>query len=287
MSEVVDRVLDVVAETAPEVREGLVGRREYETSENPSGEQMLAADRYADQLLEERLLAIDGVASYASEERADVVHAEGSSADAYHVAVDPLDGSSNLKSNNAMGTIVGVYDEPLPARGEHLVAGAYVLYGPITTMTAAVHEEVTEYVIDDGERRVDREGVTVPDDPTVYGFGGRVPDWTDDVERFVREEIESDDSIKLRYGGAMIADVNQVVTYGGVFSYPELQSAPEGKLRVQFEGNPIGYIIESAGGKSSNGEQSLLSVEPTELHQRTPVYVGTTSLIERLEAALA
>ncbi|MFB6183037.1 MAG: class 1 fructose-bisphosphatase [Haloarculaceae archaeon] len=283
MSSVPERVFDVVAETAPEIRGGLGSRREYETAENPSGEQVLAADVYADRLLAERLLAIDGVASYASEEREDVLEADGGD---YHVAVDPLDGSSNLKSNNAMGTIVGVYDEPLPARGEHLVAAAYVLYGPITTMTAAVEGTVTEYLIEDGRRRLDREDVAIPDDPTVYGFGGRVPDWTDRIERFVREEVESDPSNKLRYGGAMIADVNQVVTYGGIFSYPELQSAPEGKLRVQFEGNPIGYVVESAGGRSSDGTGSLLAVEPTELHQRTPVYVGSDPLIERLEAAL-
>jgi fructose-1,6-bisphosphatase I len=114
----------------------------------------------------------------------------------------------------------------------------------------------------------------------VYGFGGRVPDWTAAFTEYARD-IEQ--ALKLRYGGAMIGDVNQVLTYGGVFAYPELQSAPEGKLRLQFEGNPIGYVIESAGGRSSNGGRSLLEVEPTDLHQRTPVYVGNPELIERRE----
>jgi len=285
MSEAVERVLDVVIETAPEIRAGLSGRREYETAENPSGDQMLAADVHADELLEERLLSVDAVAEYASEEREGTVESEGGH---LHVACDPLDGSSNLKSNNVMGTIVAIYDEPLPAPGEALVGAAYVLYGPITNMVAAVDGAVTESVVhsEDGgaERHVVDEDVTLPADPVVYGFGGRVPDWPADFEAFVRE-IEQD--LKLRYGGAMIGDVSQVLEYGGIFAYPALQSAPNGKLRLQFEGNPIGYIVECAGGRSSNGEESLLAVEPTELHQRVPVHVGNTALIERLEGALA
>ncbi|WP_255196825.1 class 1 fructose-bisphosphatase [Halorarius litoreus] len=278
----VERVLEAVAAVAPEVRAGLPGRRVYDADENPSGEKQLAADVYADQLFEERLLALNAVGSYASEERESVIEAD--EGDTYHLAVDPLDGSSNLKSNNAMGTIVAVYDEPLPARGEHLVASAFVLYGPITTMTVAHDGTVTEYVVDEsGDRTVVDDDVTLPDDPVVYGFGGRVPDWLDDFEAYARE-IEQE--LKLRYGGAMIADVNQVLEYGGVFAYPALDSAPNGKLRLQFEGNPIGHIVETAGGASSDGARSLLDVEPTELHQRVPVHIGNTSLVERLEDAL-
>jgi fructose-1,6-bisphosphatase I len=185
-----------------------------------------------------------------------------------------------------MGTIVAVYDEPLPGGGEHLVAGGYVLFGPVTTMIVAREGQVTEYLIhDDGHRDVVREDVTLPDDPGVYGFGGRVPDWTDDLTDYVRE-VESDDTLKLRYGGSMIGDVNQVLTYGGLFSYPKLQSAPQGKLRLQFEGAPIGYVLECAGGASSDGEQSLLSVEPTDLHQRVPVYIGNSEMVADLESAL-
>ena len=286
MSDAIATVLDVVTETAPEVRAGLTGRREYETDENPSGEQMLAADVHADQVIEDRLLAIDAVASYASEERDEIV--ESDEGGHLHVACDPLDGSSNLKSNNVMGTIVAIYDEPLPAPGRALVAAAYVLYGPITNMVVARDGEVKEYVIDDRngdtERRVVDDDVTLPDDPVVYGFGGRVPDWPDDFASYV-SDVEQE--LKLRYGGAMIGDVSQVLEYGGIFAYPALESAPNGKLRLQFEGNPIGYIIESAGGRSSDGTQSLLEVEPTELHQRVPVHVGNEDLIDRLETALA
>jgi fructose-1,6-bisphosphatase I len=271
----VEAVLDVVASTAPEIRAGLPGRRTETDVENPSGEQVMAADAWADELLADRIAAIDGVGAYASEEREDVRDA-GSG---YAVACDPLDGSSNLKSNNAMGTIVGVYDAPLPASGADLLAAAYVLYGPITTMTVAIDGVATDAVIGaDGERRVVEDPITLPSDPVVYGFGGRVPDWTPGFTAYARS-IEEE--LKLRYSGAMIADVNQVLTYGGVFAYPELESAPAGKLRLQFEGIPIGYIIEAAGGRATDGDRALLEIDPTELHQRTPVYVGNESLVDR------
>ena len=306
----VREIVETVARAAPEIRGGLAGRRRKEDAENPSGELQLAADVWADELLEERLTALDSVGAYASEEREGVVDA----GDGYSVTLDPLDGSSNLKSNNSMGTILGIYDGDLPASGRDLVGAAYVLYGPITTMVAAVDGEVTEYVVEgdadgrnesddatsaelraatadasgagdgDVEIRAVKEDLTLPGDPVVYGFGGRVPDWTPAFTDYARE-IESE--LKLRYGGAMIGDVNQVLTYGGVFAYPALESRPEGKLRLQFEGNPMAYIVESAGGASSDGERSLLDVDATDLHGRVPVHLGNEGLIERLEAALA
>ncbi|MFC7074034.1 class 1 fructose-bisphosphatase [Halovenus rubra] len=280
MTDTIEAVFDTVAATAGDVRTVLSSRRSYEAAENPSGEQQLAADVYADEQLEDELLALAEVGSYASEERESVSTDTG----AYHVACDPLDGSSNLKSNNSMGTIVGIYDEPLPAPGDALVAAGYVLYGPITTMVTAVDESVTEYLIEDGEREVLSEDVQLPDDPVVYGFGGRVPDWPTEFGAYV-DDIE-DERLKLRYGGAMVADVNQVVTYGGLFGYPMLADRPNGKLRLQFEGQPMAYIIETAGGASSDGTESLLDKTPDGLHSRTPVFVGNESLIAGLESKL-
>lgn len=280
MSEIADTVFETVAQTAGDVREILGSRRSLEEGHNPSGEQQMAADVYADELLEERLLDISAVGSYASEERDSIIEDEGE----FHVACDPLDGSSNLKPNNGMGTIVGIYDEPAPAGGDALVAASYVLYGPTTTMVTAVDDTVTEYLIENGERQILSEDVIIPDDPVVYGFGGRVPDWTDEFAAFV-DEIEAE-RLKLRYGGAMVADVNQVLTYGGIFGYPMLTDRPEGKLRLQFEGHPIAAIVSMAGGSSTDGSQSLLEKTPTDLHERAPLFVGNQSLIERLEGAL-
>ncbi|MFB6069718.1 MAG: class 1 fructose-bisphosphatase [Halanaeroarchaeum sp.] len=274
----VEAILDTVAETAPEIRAGLPGRRTKIDAENASGQRQLAADVWADEILGDRFADLPSVGTYASEER-ETTEDVG---DGYLVAVDPLDGSSNLRSNNPMGTIVGVYDDDLPTTGRSLVASGFVLYGPITTMTVARDGTVTEYVIEDGARR-DAGSVELPAEPTVYGIGGRVPDWPDGVSEYV-SEVES--SLKLRYGGAMIADVNQVLTYGGVFGYPSLRSSPNGKLRLLFEGAPIAHVVETAGGASTDGSRSLLDVEASAVHQRTPVFVGNDSLIERAEATV-
>ncbi|WP_137289835.1 class 1 fructose-bisphosphatase [Natronorubrum halophilum] len=283
---VVEEVIATISRSATEIRQGLIGRRGTVDEENPSGETQVEADIWADELLGDRLATIDGVGQYASEERAEVVNCGGdpdAEADAYAVAVDPLDGSSNLKSNNSMGTIFGIYDDAVPARGESIVAAGYILYGPITTMVLATEETVSEYELTGGERTIVERNVTLPDEPVVYGFGGRIPDWPDAFQAYA---CEIEQELKLRYGGAMIGDVNQVLTYGGIFGYPGLESRPEGKLRLQFEGNPIGYIIERAGGRSSNGRRSLLSVEPDDIHERTPVHVGNADLIDRLEDRL-
>ena len=293
---VVEAVFDAVAATAPEIRAALPGRRVKSGTENASGESVMAGDLYADELLGEAITAVDGVGSFVSEEREAAVDAGGAVGEgAYEVAIDPLDGSSNLRSNNAMGTVVGVYDAPLPATGRDLVAAGYVLYGPITTMVVAddsgVREEVVERdpdgdAADGGEpvsRSVVEDDLRLPDDPLVYGFGGRVPDWPDAFTAYARE-IE--DELKLRYGGAMVGDVNQVLTYGGVFAYPALVDAPEGKLRLSFEANPIAYIVEAAGGAATDGETDILDVEPEGVHDRVPLYVGNDTLVERLKTAL-
>nr|WP_018258093.1 class 1 fructose-bisphosphatase [Halomicrobium katesii] len=270
------RIVGEFADAATEIREAIATERQFADEENPSGESQLAADLVADELLEERLLALDGVGSYASEERESVTVDEGHR----HVAVDPLDGSSNLEPNSGMGTIFGIYDTQPPTIGRNLVAAGFVIYGPTTSMVVARNDRVREYIIHDGDARVVDDDVSVPTDPTVYGFGGGRENWND---AFADYAMELQERLKLRYGGAMIADVSQVLTYGGLFSYPALEYRPTGKLRLQFEGQPMGYIVEGAGGKSSDGQQSLLDREIDDIHDRTPLHLGNTSLIERLE----
>ena len=288
----VDTIFETVAAVGSDVQSVLGDRRSYEGGHNPSGERQLAADVYADDLLAERLLALDSVASYASEER-ETVQTSADSGDGpavedatgtYHISCDPLDGSSNLTSNNAMGTIVGVYDETLPAPGSALVGAAYVLYGPITTMVTARDGTVREYLVENGERDLLEDDLTIAEEPVTYGFGGRIPDWPSAFVEYV-EDIEAD-RLKLRYAGAMVADVNQVLTYGGVFGYPMVKDRPEGKLRLQFEGVPMAAIVTAAGGASTDGTRSLLEKPAESLHERSPVFVGNESLIGRLEDAM-
>jgi fructose-1,6-bisphosphatase I len=278
--EVLEEVFQAVAETAPHISSGMLHRREYVGDDNPSNEEQLEADVWANEILKEKITSIEGVGEYASEEEHEVTDGgEGVS-----VTVDPLDGSSNIPSNNLVGIIVGVYDDELPCSGEHIVGSFYVVFGPLTTAILADESGVHEYVLEElSGDRVELHRVSEQmslNEPKIYGFGGRDPDWTDEFSEFA-DEIR--DELKLRYGGAFVGDVNQIIHYGGIFAYPELKSAPQGKLRLVFEGIPVGNIIEKMGGKSSNGEKSLLEVEPSGLHERTPLYLGNKELITRLE----
>ncbi|MFC6862500.1 class 1 fructose-bisphosphatase [Halomicroarcula sp. GCM10025817] len=275
----IDTILDTISSTTTDVRSAIAGHRETAGTTNPTGDTQLAADVRADELFERRVLDVDGVATYASEERESLATADGR----LHVAMDPLDGSSNLVPNSGMGTIFGVYSERPPTAGRNLLAAGFVIYGPVTSMVVARDGHVREYIVEDGEQRLVDDDVTLPEDPTVFGFGGGEDSWTDPFTDYA-DEIRKE--LKLRYGGAMIADISQVLSYGGVFAYPALQSRPEGKLRLQFEGQPMAYIVETAGGRSSDGTQSLLDPEPAELHERTPLHLGNAELIDRLEASL-
>lgn len=275
----IDVILNVLATATPAIRGAFETHRTYDGAENPSGEAMLAADVYVDELLEERLGGLDCVGQYASEERSDALD----TGTGYAVAVDPLDGSSNLGANNGVGTIVGVYDSPLPARGSDLVAAIYVLYGPATTAMVATDDGVTEYLFSEGDRSTLTPSVSLNDTGTVYGFGGPVPEWSNAFHRYA---MSIQRRLKRRYSGALVGDVNQVLSHGGVFAYPALESRPDGKLRLQFEGNPIAYIVEQAGGRSFDGDGSVLTADPDRLHQRTPLFVGSTEPMNQLVETL-
>jgi len=277
--EVIDEIIDQVAEAAPHISSGLTHRREYVGEENPSDEKMREADVWANELLKEELTSIDGVGEYASEEEHHITDCgEGVS-----VAIDPLDGSSNIPTNNLIGTIVGVYDEQLPCKGKNLLTAFYVLYGPLTTMTIARHESVDEYVVE--EKKGDQvelykasEDIEV-NRKKIYGFGGN-KGWG---KKFRKLEDDISREYKLRYGGSLVGDFNQTLHHGGVFGYPAKEGYENGKYRILFEGNPMSYIMETAEGSSSDGDKSVLDVEVDELHQRAPFFVGHPEIVEEIE----
>ncbi|WP_254271534.1 class 1 fructose-bisphosphatase [Haloarcula marina] len=276
-----DDIERAVKDTAHYLRSNLANYANRSGTENPSGEQQVGGDVWADDLFWDALSYVDGVGGYASEEREDVVDC----GEGYTVAIDPLDGSANLASNNSVGTIVGVYDSDLPATGRDMVASMMVLYGPYTTMTVAREDRdvVQEYLLRDGYS--ERWGTfTLPEEATVVGIAGKTGERTDRVNEFAQQLARE---LKLRYGGATVADLAQVLEYGGLFGYPATETYPGGKLRVHFEAAPLAYLVEAAGGGSSDGQQSLLDVDPDGLHGRTPTYLGNTELVDRLEAALA
>ncbi len=276
-----DEIEREVKDTSHYVSGNLANYAHRSAGENPSGEEQVGGDVWADDLYFDALSAIEGVGGYASEEREEIVDlGEG-----YTIAIDPLDGSSNLASNNSVGTIVGVYDSDLPASGRNLVASMMVLYGPYTTLTIAREDRdiVQEYLLRDGHS--ERWGTfTLPDDPTVLGMAGKWSQRSDAMNEISQEFARE---LKPRYGGATVADLAQVLEYGGLFGYPATNKYSGGKLRIHFESAPLAYLVEAAGGASSDGAQSLLDVEPDEVHGRTPTFLGNESLIQRLEEGLA
>lgn len=277
---VFDAVVQAVGETADYVGNGLASYASAASETNPSGEVQVGGDIWADKLFFDSLSRLEAIGAYASEEREEVVDC----GEGYSVSIDPLDGSSNLPSNNSVGTIVGVYDAELPASGRRMIASVMVHYGPSTIMTVAREdkETVQQYLLQDGYREPWGD-VTVPDEPSVIGLTGR-GGRSDALDTLV-DRLESD--LKLRYGGATVADLAQILEYGGLFGYPATTDQPDGKLRVLFESAPLAYLFEAAGARSSDGTQSLLDVDPGDPHARTPTFLGNAELIEQVESAMS
>jgi fructose-1,6-bisphosphatase I len=252
---------------------------------NPYGEKQLQIDVWSNDLFTKKLLKSGLVKRLASEEMEEVAEAKVGE---YSIVLDPLDGSSNLRSNNLLGTIVGVYREkPLPAKGRDLHAAMYFLYGPYHQLVLALQDGVHSFAAlgkgSQGARFVS-DGLIrqLPKPPTVYGIGGLREKWTPSVRGFV-ESLEKR-KLSLRYGGSFVGDYNQVLTKGGFFAYPELTDAAEGKYRLQFESNPVGFITEKAGGRASTGTENILDVEPSSIIQRVPTYLGDQDLVREFES---
>lgn len=268
---------------AAEIPKSLGGTNRF----NVYGEKQAEIDVRTNDLLTKKLAKSHLVKQVASEEIEQPLNLKQGE---FSVTLDPLDGSSNIKSNNLMGTIVGIYRETsLPAKGRNQVAAMYFLYGPYTQAVVALTDGVYIFVpsgkaTSSGRYFSDGAPHRLPEKGSVYGFGGLKQKWTPKVQEFV-QSLESR-GLKLRYGGSFVGDFNQVLYYGGVFAYPELVDAPNGKLRLQFESNPIAFITEKAGGKGSTGKASILDIEPTSIDQRVPTYVGNVDLITALEHSM-
>lgn len=250
-------------------------------TKNIHGEEQMALDKYADKVFIEALEQSRLVKTIASEEQDDILEikkAEGT----FGVVMDPLDGSSLIDVNLTVGTIIGIYDEGnVMEPGKRMDAALYILYGPITTLVCTVGKGVHEYFLDqDGKFHLNRERMTIPSGK-LLAPGALRRDWLPFHRKFI-EQLE-DEGYKLRYSGSFVADVHQIINKGGLFTYPADRSHKDGKLRLLFEANPLGLIIEQAGGRISDGDMNPREKKPVTIADRTPIYIGDSALVKRIE----
>jgi fructose-1,6-bisphosphatase I len=275
-------------------------------STNVQGEEVKKLDIYANNQFMGVLQRGVSCAGIASEELDDYVAFDDavSRNSKYICMFDPLDGSGNIDVNVSIGTIFGIYrrvtergspvtKEDFLQKGINQVAAGYVIYGSSTMMVYATRRGVNGFTLDPsiGEFCLSHPDIKCPEWGKIYSVNhGNFFQYADGVKKYITEcQHKCKDTggpYTQRYIGSMVADVHRNLIKGGIFMYPGTIEKPKGKLRLLYECNPFAFIVEVAGGKSSNGEVSILDIQPTELHQRAPFFVGSKKMMEELEGYL-
>ncbi|OEF50849.1 fructose-bisphosphatase [Enterovibrio norvegicus] len=275
-------------------------------SENVQGEQQQKLDVYANEKFKAAMAARDQVCGVGSEEEDDVVifdEAHGLNAK-YVILMDPLDGSSNIDVNVSVGTIFSIYRRisPLgqPANlddflqpGNKQVAAGYIIYGSSTMLVYTTGNGVHGFTYDPsiGVFCLSHENMRIPEEGTIYSINeGKYIKFPQGVKKYLKycQENEPEDNrpYTSRYIGSLVSDFHRNMLKGGIYLYPSTAAYPSGKLRLLYECNPMSFIMEQAGGKASDGKQRILDIKPTELHQRVPYFVGSTHMVDKVEAFL-
>lgn len=265
--------------------------------ENIQGETQKKLDVLANQLLKDILLESDFVRAVASEEEDGIVN--GNLQGKYLVAFDPLDGSSNIDINSVVGTIFSVLPVPRQASGEadmflqpgtNQVAAGYVLYGPSTMLVLTTGHGVRMFTLDQtvGEFLLTDDQVTI--DPCTCEFAINMSNyrhWQPGMRRYVDDLLQGSQgprckNFNMRWVAAMVADVHRVLCRGGLFAYPwDGRSADKPyKLRLMYEGNPMAWLVEQAGGLAHTETQRILTIQPTDIHQRISVILGSADEVK-------
>ena len=219
----------------------------------------------------------------------------------YLLLFDPLDGSSNIDVNVSIGTIFSVLKKPEGAgvseqdflqAGCKQVAAGYCIYGPQTTLVLTVGDGVSMFTLDreQGSFVLTQRNIQIPEDTKEFAINmSNMRHWDEPVKRYIDECLQGKEGprgkdFNMRWIASMVADVHRILTRGGVFMYPWDKREPEkaGKLRLMYEANPMGWIVEQAGGAASTGRERILDVQPTKLHQRVSVVLGSKNEVERV-----
>ena len=220
----------------------------------------------------------------------------------YLLMFDPLDGSSNIDVNVSIGTIFsalkkpeghpGIHDSDFLQPGTQQVAAGYCIYGPQTTLVLTVGDGVSMFTLDreQGSFILTQDNVKVPEDTKEFAINmSNMRHWDAPVKRYIDECLQGTEGprgkdFNMRWIASMVSDVHRILTRGGIFMYPWDKREPRkpGKLRLTYEANPMGWLIEQAGGMATNGRQRILEIEPTQLHERVSVVLGSKNEVQRV-----
>jgi len=270
---------------------------------NVQGEEQKKLDVFADQTFISALQASGEVCGLVTEENQEIITFDDNlSLDAkYILMMDPLDGSSNIDVNVSVGTIFSIYrrvsqrghraeTRDFLQSGSRMVAAGYVVYGSSTMMVYTTGKGVNGFTLDPsiGEFCLSHPNMQIPEAGNIYSINeGHYINFPDGVKKFIKYCQENDPETHRpytsRYIGSLVSDFHRNLIKGGIFLYPQSAASPNGKLRLAYECAPMAFVAEQAGGRASNGHQRILDLTPESLHQRTPYYVGSLQMIERLE----
>ncbi len=269
-------------------------------TENVQGEAQQKLDVIANEVLLRTLGGRDGVAIVASEENEEpvIIRDDPSGERRYCVLFDPLDGSSNLDVCGGVGTIFSILrhdrrasraQDSLLQPGSQQVAAGYVLYGPSTVFVLTIGHGVAMFVLDPSVGAFMRveQGIRIPAAAKSYSVNeGNRRSFPEGYQRYL--DWAQEQGYSSRYVGAMVADLHRILLKGGVFMYPPTKKSPNGKLRLMYEANPMAFIIEQAGGKAIVApERRVMDVQPNDIHQRTPIVIGSAEEVDHVAGQLA
>lgn len=257
-------------------------------SKNQFGEEQLKLDVVSNTIIEKHLKESRLVSAYISEEEQDVVELHKNAP--YSVVFDPLDGSSLVDVNFAIGSIFGIYkgSEVLGRKSKDLVAALYVLYGPRTILVYSTGKGVHEFILNEvGEFVLLRGYLGVADKAKTYSPGNLVSIKDEKGYKSVFDAWVKD-GLGMRYSGCLVADVHHILSKGqGIFVYPGGAKYPDGKLRLVFECGPFAYLMQHAGGAASDGKTAILEKVIKDIDQRTPFIIGSAKEVERVTGLLS
>ncbi len=260
---------------------------------NIQGEEVQKLDLKAHKMLIATLDHLGLLCAMSSEEEADYIQIpEYMPVGDYVINMDPLDGSSNIDVNVSIGTIFSIHrkisDVPRGSMADCLqpgcrqVAAGYVLYGSSTMLVYTSGQGVYGFTLDPclGEFLLSHELIQTPQKGSYYSANEAYSEkWSPEIRNYIqfmkRSKSSGGQSRSLRYVGSLVADIHRNLLLGGIFLYPADTSAPFGKLRILYEAAPLAFIVEQAGGKATDGNRDIMSIQPEHLHQRTPLIIGS------------